>query len=144
MKKDNLQYIIEVFTNRGFDVSIVGWVLWIKDNNYNRVEIRKDYIKTHRYIDDLIIEISSQMKQLQKKEENNFIKEIINKRVSSHVDLYLHTGQDEHVITIPPCEISRYELLKDEFNKYRTIKFEVLNIWEDGLFQSIKYRISNK
>ncbi len=143
-KRDNLQTIVEIFTNRGFDINVTDYTVYIKDNKHNIIDVNKKYIETHRFIDDLIIEISSEIKQLQKKDENKFIREIIEKRVSSHVDIYLHTEQDVHVITIPPCEISRYELLKEEFSKYRTLKFKVFNIWEDGLFQSIKYKIENK
>ncbi len=144
MKRDNLQTIVEIFTNRGFDVNVNDHNVYIKDKNHNIIYVNKKYIKTHKFIDELIIEISSEMKLLQKKCENKFIKELIERRLSSHVEQYLYTEQFIHVITIPPCESSRLELLKEEFRKYRTLKFKVIDLCKDGVFLSIKYKIENK
>ena len=143
MKRDNLQTVIEIFTNRGFDILDEKDYIVIQRDNVT-FSFLKTYIKTHSHIDDLIIEISAQFNHELNKKENTFVKNLISKRVGEHVNEYLHTEKREYWIVLPPCKCSRYELLKEEFDRYRTVKFTFLDMFEEGAFQSIKYKIENK
>lgn len=143
MKRDNLQTVIEIFTNRGFDILDHRDYIIIQRDNIT-FSFLKSYINTHSHIDDLIIEISAQFNHEHNKKENTFVKSLISKRVGEHVDEYLHAEKSEYWIVLPPCNCSRYELLKEEFERYRTVKFTFLDMYEEGAFQSIKYKIENK
>lgn len=143
MKRDNLQTVIEIFTNRGFDILDEKDYIVIQRDNVT-FSFLKTYIKTHSHIDDLIIEISAQFNHELNKKENTFVKNLISKRVGEHINEYLHTEKREYWIVLPPCKCSRYELLKEEFERYRTVKFTFLDMFEEGAFQSIKYKIENK
>lgn len=143
MKRDNMQTVIEIFTNRGFDILDHRDYIIIQRDNIT-FSFLKEYIKTHSHIDDLIIEISAQFNHELNKKENTFVKNLISKRVGEHVNEYLHTEKREYWIVLPPCKCSRYELLKEEFDRYRTVKFTFLDMFEEGAFQSIKYKIENK
>ena len=144
MKRDNLQTVIEIFTNRGFNVSIDNFHLIIRDDKTLYDYFSIEYINTHSHIDDLIIEISAHINHERNKKENTFVKNLISKRVGEHVNEYLHTEKREYWIVLPPCKCSRYELLKEQFDRYRTVKFTFLDMFEEGAFQSIKYKIENK
>ena len=145
----NSQKVMEIFTNRGYDVSIKNGMLTIYVEGLGFSQTVK-YLDEHSNIDYLITRIQSDLNRMEQEAQPNafkikFLNELLSRKVQTWVDCYLKTGNDRITFAVPEKNQTLvFKILYEILEQYVTIDIDIWHMEETEMGCDVTIKITNK
>lgn len=145
----NSQKVIEIFTNRGYDVSIRDGVLTIHVEELG-VSHPVKYLDEHGNIDYLITRIQGDLKRMTQETHLDifkikFLKQLLSRKIETWVNHYLRTGNERIMFAVPEKDMRLvFNILYEIIKQYVTIDIDITHMEETEMGCDVSIHITNK